>query len=272
MTNHISFRIGPLERNSGPVNAYFVYPGRSGEQVFFGTDDQRVLKEIRTHYSSDGLACEPLLEAAARSLNIPVRELTPEEADKVGLVTFDLALPEAFTRITRPSAITQFGHASARFYDAAPWNGPYASETIDVRVTGSVTATFCGRLLGSSRSAPGLALYRDEDAISKMLNMIERGEPEKTTRMRVLGATFEEAPAFARDGLTRAYGLPKVPLPTNVGASGHESIEDTDLLTLTAALLSVSSLSPSTQRASQGVVVDDLRVTATVSIDLRQER
>ncbi|SRR6266481_2315928 len=256
---HVVFKIGPLEQGAGDVYAYFVYPGDVDHRAFFGHDDSSVLSEILGVYSPAELACEPQLSAAASPLGIASRELTPDEAKQIGVMAFELAFPGQFNHI-HAAAFFQLAAASKLFFESAPWNRPFARQTIGIAATGSVKRRLSARILGSKGASVGLALYPSSQAIDRIIDLFEAGKFEEAADIETLGLSLENGPPFAIDAMRRAYGLPKLPAPLKIEAGKRARLDDLDFLLLAAALRAVSVLSSENKESNSQVRVGESEI------------
>lgn len=258
---HVVFKIGPLEQSRAGVYAYFVYPGDVDRRAFFGRDDRSVLTEILGFYPADELACEPQLSPTASQLGITSRELTPDEANQIGAMAFELALPSQLNQI-HAAAIYHLAEASKLFFESAPWNQPFALQTIGVAATGTVKRRLSARILGSKNASVGLALFSSHAAIDHMVDLFAAGKLEEAQNVDTLGVSLEDGPPFAIDAMRRAYQLPKFPSPLKIDAGKRVLSDDLDMLLLAAALRAVSALSTESDESHSQVAVGDLEISA----------
>lgn len=257
--SHVVFRIASIPQARATVNAYFVYPGSPDRQVFFDDEDRTALEEILEVYSADGLACEPALAPAAREVGVPTRELTADEANQVGVMAFELAMPGQLTKVSA-QAIYHFGTASRVYHEASPWKNQFAYETIGVALTGDIKRRLSARILGVTGPSAGLVLYSSPASIDQIVDRFEHGQLDRAESVDALGVTFEEAPGFAVDAMRRAYGLSWFPLPTKLRAGVRVAMEDEDFLILAASMRAVSALSDTSRESEAQIRVGDREV------------
>ncbi|MEA2463468.1 MAG: hypothetical protein QOJ98_1215, partial [Acidobacteriota bacterium] len=159
--SHFIFRIGPLPTSAGDVSAYFVFPGVSQHQVFFGSSDEAVLKQIVELFDPSELACEPSLAKAAQLHEIVTRDFKEDELKKLGILALELTSPGRFQSVQNEASIHHLATASTIFADASPWATSIAQTTILIGVTGSSVRSVNARILGSAGSAAGVVLFSD---------------------------------------------------------------------------------------------------------------
>jgi len=258
------FKIGPLHTHAGTEFAYFVYPGKEGKQVFFGSNDRTSLAHILASYSSDSLVCEPQLLAACAEFRIGTRELTPDEANHLGVMAFDLALPHVFSGGVKSASIYQLATSSAFFFKHSPWTTPLSRDTISVALTGSIKRRLYARILGGMSGTPGLALYPSPESMQQMIGLFENQQMERASNIDTLGITLEDGPDYAVDAMQRAYELPKLPVPLRLEAGTRVRVDDLAILTLAAVLRAVASLAPAAGEAHSEVGVDNWKVSVIV--------
>jgi hypothetical protein len=261
---NIVFKVGPLHTHGGNEFAYFVYPGKEGKQVFFGSDDKASLAHLLASYSSDSLVCEPQLSEACAEFHIGTRELTPDEANHLGVMTFNFALPHVFSRGVKPASIYQLATSSAFFVKRSPWTTSLSGNTLVVAVTGSIKRRLQARILGGISGTPGLALYPNPEAVQQIITLFENHQMVRASNIDLLGITLEDGPDYAIAAMQRAYGLQKLPVPLKLEGGIHVSIDDLDILTLAAALRAVASLEPGSGEAHGEVGVDKWKVSVIV--------
>jgi hypothetical protein len=259
--SHVVFRIGPIKQETAPVNAYFVYPGDPRHQVFLGECDRSALMEIVHVYPPGDIVCESQLAPAADLVGLRTRALTDDEANQLGLMAFEMALPGQFTGVNVPSFF-QFGIASEIFHQTSPWQAPFARETIGLALTGSIQRILYGRLLGTLGGVGGLVLFSSRDSIERIVNRFETGHLDQAADTDALGVTLEESPSFAVDAMRRAYRIECFPLPIKLEEGERVPLEDVDLLTLAASLRAVSALSTGSRESMAQLGVDQFEISA----------
>ena len=212
-----------------------------------------------TVYPPDRLACEPALAAAARAVGLATKELTPDEANQIGVIALELAMPGQLTEVSA-QAIYHFGTASRAYHEASPWKSHFACETIAITLSGAIKQTLCARVLGVMGGSAGLVLYSSPASIDQIVDRFENRQLDGAESVDALGVTFEETPEFAIDAMRRAYGLSWFPLLTKLRDGVHGAIENDDLLILAASLRAVSALSDLSRTSEAEIRVDDLGV------------
>lgn len=257
---HVVFKIGPLEQDRVGAYVYFVYPGDVDRRAFFGRDDRSVLSEILRFYSVGELACEPKLSTAASQLGITSRELTPDEASQIGVMAFELVLSGQLNQV-HPAAIYHLAGASRLFVESAPWNQPFALQTIGIAATGAVKRRLSARVLGSKGASAGLALFSSPAAINHMVDLFAAGKLEETQNVDTLAVSLEDRPPFAIDAVRRAYGLLKIPIPLKINSGKRAPLDDLDFLLLSAALRAVSVLSGGNEESNSQVRAGELEIS-----------
>jgi hypothetical protein len=258
---HFVFKVGPIFRNDNVVNAYFVYPGSPGYQVFFANDDRSGLSHIAAAFPHTFLACEPQMYNIGREFGFRLGSFTDETAHMLGLVTFDMALPGQLQQIEREELIYQFGTACAEFYNASPWRFASATGTLGIAITGSVRCRLEARILGSAGIEYGLATY-SIGSVHSIKNPLEDEHLIIPSSLDTLGVTFSDSPDFAIDAMRRAYGIPKLPEPVKIANGERIHLVDQDLLILTASLRGTAVLSDNDNESIAQVQVADLSATA----------
>src|SRR5215472_16368571 len=106
------FRIGPLPGDA-TNNAYFVHPGRSGEETFFASSDYAALVRIANAYAGEPIFVEADLAEAGASLGIPPAPITPDRAQFIGVLALDIASPGPFRSIKTAALLHEFIDACA---------------------------------------------------------------------------------------------------------------------------------------------------------------
>jgi hypothetical protein len=258
------FKIGPVSSGQGVVNTYFVYPGAEGKHSFFGVDDRDVLAEIDAAYPGQAIECEPALASAGAAFGFGEGAFTPHRAHLLGMCTFDLALPGQLKAIEREGLIYQFGVACAKFWSASPWRFGFAQHTVEITFVGSIQRQAEARVLGAAGEEYGLMLYWEPSAIARVKALYDAGRVAEAAGIDTLGVTFGDEPAFAVDGMARAYGLNCLPVPLKVQGGERVIVDDVDLLLLASALQGLSALSDEGVDGSGHVKVSDLEAWAVV--------
>ena len=235
------FRIGPISVSDGEVNAYFVHPGSDDAITFFGDDDRAGFEQIVRKYDAGELECEPDLAATGAAFHVRVGEITPERAHAIGLMAFDMAFPDHLKGIQRDGIIYQFGVSSGNFWRAAPWRYASTRQPLEVILQGAVDTVLEGLVMDGDVEW-GLSLYPDRGAVQRIYELAQAGRVNEAARVNSLIVTLQDGPAFAADAMRRAYGLPRVPLPTKMVDGAGVPLGDLDLLALAATLTAVSFL------------------------------
>jgi hypothetical protein len=258
------FKIGPVSSGQGTVNAYFVYPGIEDKYSFFGDDDYSVLAEIAAAYPGETIECEPKLATAGATLGFGEGAFTPHRSHMVGICTLDLALPRQLKGIKREGLIYQFGTACAEFCKASPWRYNFAQDTVQITFVGSVQKRAEAKVLGAAGKEYGLIIFWGLGANARITTLRDARSVADAAGIDVLGVTFTDEPAFAIDGMVRAYGLNRLPMPLKVQSGKLVTVDDIDLMLLATALQGLSALSDEGVDGSGHVKVADLEVWSVV--------
>jgi hypothetical protein len=234
------FKIGalPATKNS----AYFVYPGRERAETFFAPADQAALAAIRAAYSHEDLECEPQLAPAARELGLTEGAITPDRAAMIGLMTFEVALPGQFQEIKQTELVYQYGLACGEFWRAAPWCFDCAREILELVFRGDVREAVEAVIFGRTGEPSGLTMFPGSGSASRVDALYRQGLTDGGPNLSTLGVSFDADPAFAVDGMRRAFGLERFPVPVKLLSGDRVRLREDDLLALTIAQRAVANL------------------------------
>jgi hypothetical protein len=264
------FKVGPIPSQQGPVFAFFVFPGEGDKITFFSSDDRSALIEIVAAYPGSIIQCEPQLSEAASGLGIEA-DFTAESANMLGMIVFDIALSGQLKEIERQGLIYEFGTACSKFWHAAPWKSASATKPLEIVLQGTIEGTAESLVLGASGVEYGLAIYPMPGSIDQVISHMSVGLLGEAIAVDTIGVVFKDEPLFAVDGMERAYGVKKLPVPIKVAGGERRQLKDLDLLLLTAALQAASSLTEQTEKGIGHVKVEGMESFASARIKDRDD-
>jgi hypothetical protein len=262
---HFIFKIGPIPGSDGDINAYFVYPPKDDTPAFFADADGEGLKQVLARYGAASLECEPELAPAAAEFGIRPGELTPLRAFGLGTIAFEMAFGDYVGGIKRQGILYQFGLACAAFWRGSPWRYLSSQQVLDVTLQGARNDSLAGVVMGGD-DRYGLALYKDLEDLRRVTELFREGRLEEAGRIDSFCMSLDDQPAFATDAMRRAFGLPRLPIPTRMKDGQGPPLDDLDLLTIATAVSAVSRITAGVSAATSCITVDDLEIEAVVRV------
>lgn len=253
---HFVFKIDAMPGAAPDTTAYFVVPGRPGAQAIVAPDDGEAVRMLRRSYPGEALVFEPRLAQAARRAGYETDEITPERAHYIGLTAFDLALPGALKDVRNEGLVYQFGIAAARFHQVAPQQRPWANSALELAHSGAFGGRRRAWLLGVDGGEPGVATYAMPEGVSAVEHKLALGPPG-LKKVDTIGVVFNRSMPFANDAMSRAYGVPALPVPIKVEQGRDAALTDRDLLLLAALLRAIAALPDDGAEGSGYVKVGD---------------
>lgn len=238
---HFVFKIEAMPGAAPDTTAYFVVPGRPGAHAIVAPDDREAVRMLGRAYPGEPLVFEPRLGEAARQAGYETEEITRERAHYIGLTAFDLALPGVLREIRNEGLVYQFGIAAAQFHRAAPHRSPRAGRAIELAHSGAFGGRRRAWLLGVDAGEPGVATYALPEGVAEVERKLEQGPPG-LKEVDTLGVVYNRSMPFANDAMSRAYGVPALPVPIKVEQGKDAALTDKDLLLLAALLRAIAAL------------------------------
>jgi hypothetical protein len=238
---------------------YFVLPPKEGAIAYRAEDDRDGLTQILRDYDAASLECEPELASAAVAVEIKPGEITPQRAQWMAGMAFDLALGDRYQSVNQKLAIYAFALACKEFWNAAPWRYQNLSRPVCLSFEGAPHRRLVGVLTNGSDER-AFTLYRDLETVHAALELAGQGRPEEAARSVSLVVNFGDQPAYAVDVMRRAYGLSWIPIAAKMEDGKGSPLDDLDLLTLGAALKAVSTLTDEVTQGGALVQAGDLKV------------
>ncbi len=262
---HFVFKIGPLPEVRGPSSAYFVYPGREGVETFFASSDEEALAQIASIYSPEELECEPRLAAEAAKFGMAVGQITPDRAAILGLLTFEIALPDHFREIKSQNLVYQYGTACRAFWRSAPWRFDYVTGALQITFRGTVEMSVEAAVLGRNGKQFGLGIFPQAASLQHISKLIQDHNIDDVASLDMLGVMFETDPRFAVDGMIRAFDLERFPIPMKTVEGERVRLTEEDLLVLAGALHAISTMPDKGAKGAARISVEDFSIEAVVT-------
>jgi hypothetical protein len=260
---HFIFRIGPVMVDERDSQIYFVLPPKNGHIAYRADDDRDGLTQILRDYDAASLECEPELASVAVTFQIKPGELTPERAQMIAGMAFDLALGDRYKSINQKLTIYAFAIACKEFWNAAPWRYQNLSRPIGLIFEGAPHRQLVGILDSvSDDDEHSFTLYRDLDTVHAAIDLAAQGRAEEAARSISLVVNFGDQPPYAVDAMRRAYGFSRIPIAAKMEDGKGSPLSDLDLLTIGAALKAASALTDEVTSGGALVQVGDLKVEA----------
>ena len=259
------FKIAPVMVDDRETGLYFVQPALTGPGVYAADEDRAGIAQVRQDFDPQSVECEPELAAAAAEFQIGPGEITPQRAQLIGGMAFDMVLPDRFRSLESRSPLYVFAVSAGAFWQSAPWRYGTLARPIEVTFDGAVQDRMIAAIAGDADDQ-AFSLYPDLATLRVALEQAQQGRFEDTARLNKLVVTFESQPAFATDAMRRAYGLPRIPVPAKMWNGMGTPLQDADLLALASGLKAVSSFSDRQQSGTALIKSDDLEVTAVARL------
>lgn len=263
-----AFKIGSLPTGAGPLDLYVgMRDGWMAPPVSNVTAAQ-AMRQLAEYGEGYELQCEPRLAKAGKRHGFEPAD-APEWAATVrcGLSLCMALGPSMGPDCMLPAA--ELAKASAKFLKGAPWQHWHSDLPMKFAVSGLVERTFEGCIMGSGGSEYGIALYEEPGAMEKLVRLHEAGQQKQAAQMKCIAITFDAAPQFAHDVLLEVIGVPVLPVPTRVERGKMGPPSAIEILTLAAAMVAASGLTPSTPVSIGGV--SDGRGSVTVKVTAPSE-
>lgn len=260
------FRLGPLPADDPPMTAYFVCPGRAGQETVFARTADDALARIAAAYVGEAIAVEPEFADSGARLGLRSAPITPDCARLLGLVTFDTALPGCFLKIQPEGLLHEYGMACAAFWRAAPWRWKYARQPLQVEMR-APTSSFGldAVVMGWQGESRGLALFANLGIVQRLGIGGVRELADTVEGLSTLGVSFDSEPAFGADAMRRAYDLPRLPVPIRLVEGAREPLDAQALAQLIAVLRAIEALTDAGENSTGYVRAENFEVQAVVT-------
>jgi hypothetical protein len=257
------FRLGPLPANGPPTFAFFVSPGRSGQEAFFARDDQDGLKQIAAVYSGEAITVEPDLADAGSKCGMQSRPVLPDDARSIGPLIFDIATPQHFDELVDHDLLHEFGLASAALWRAAPWQWNYAQHPLGITLEDSAGPTVLDAVLMGWRGPPhGIALFPHTGIVQRLGNIHDLADA--VTDLSTIGLTYDPEPAFRADAMRRVYGISALPVPIRLVKGRREPFDAYSAAQMIAVMRAVAALTDAGEQSSGFVRTGTFEIQALV--------
>ena len=168
--------------------------GKKEFETFFASSDEEALAQIGSSYELAQLECDPQLAVAAGKSGVAVGQITPDRAAILGLLTFEIALPDHFREIKSQDIVYQYGMACSAFWRSAPWRLDDATGPLQITFSGAVAKNVEATVMGRSGKQFGLAIFPEAGSLQAISRLIQDRNVDDVASLDMLGFTFETEP------------------------------------------------------------------------------